>query len=270
MITPKKFFSLQPDLRLRKLLRLFRSHELALRKDPQGQATEIIAIIEYGLQHQLWMGTLAHHAEDKLLPLLVQLTSEPDNAFVVQRMVLMLSALCHEEAAEWDLEPLARRLLGKAPGLMVFAEDLRSPFNIGSVFRTAEVFGFSRVLLSTACAGVTNPRLLRSAMGSTERIKWQQCELESFLEQTKLPVFALELGGTPIHDFEFPQCGVLIIGSEELGISPQRLTMAQASAGIASIPCYGSKASLNVATSFGIIAHAWTQSVMHSSLCSPA
>ncbi|MDR0324082.1 MAG: hypothetical protein LBI12_06525, partial [Treponema sp.] len=81
-------------------------------------------------------------------------------------------------------------------------------------------------------------------------------------EETNLfpfPVFALETGGTPIGEFPFPRNGLLITGSEELGVSPRALAAAEASLGRVSIPCYGAKASLNVSVAFGIALNMWVQ-----------
>ena len=71
------------------------------------------------------------------------------------------------------------------------------------------------------------------------------------------PVFALETGGVPLADFPFPRRGILIAGSEELGVSPRALAAADASAGRVSIQSYGAKASLNVSVAFGIAVEKW-------------
>ena len=71
-----------------------------------------------------------------------------------------------------------------------------------------------------------------------------------------LPCFVLETGGTDIEDFIFPKEGIVIIGSEELGVSPEALSYAQY--GRVSIPMTGIKASLNVGVAFGILMYAWT------------
>jgi TrmH family RNA methyltransferase len=83
-------------------------------------------------------------------------------------------------------------------------------------------------------------------------------------EGSKLPypVFALETGGIPLAEFPFPRQGLLIAGSEELGISPQAMAVADASLGRVSIPCYGAKGSLNVSVAFGIVMQAWAESRM--------
>ena len=77
-----------------------------------------------------------------------------------------------------------------------------------------------------------------------------------------VPVFALETGGIPLAEFPFPQQGLLIAGSEELGVSPRALAAADASLGRVSIPCYGAKGSLNVSVAFGIVMQGWAQAII--------
>ena len=140
------------------------------------------------------------------------------------------------------------------PGIFAYAEDIRSPFNLGSVFRTAEAFGAERLFISPLCVPPEHPRALRSAMGCVDFIPWERRALEDLPEN--VPVFALETGGTPIEEFDFPERGMVIIGSEELGISPEGL--ARATYGRVSIPMKGIKASLNVGVAFGILMQFWT------------
>ena len=140
------------------------------------------------------------------------------------------------------------------PGIYVYAEDIRAPFNLGSIFRTAEAFGTEKLFLSAGCVSPEQPRAQRSAMGCTRFLPWEYRTLETL--PAGVPVFALETGGTPITSFLFPQQGVVLLGSEELGLSAEALK--KASAGIVSIPMKGIKASLNVAVAFGILMQYWT------------
>jgi len=140
--------------------------------------------------------------------------------------------------------------------MRVYLEDLRSPFNVGSIFRTAEALGFEEVILSPECADPLHPRAQRSAMGTIERMPWRRVTLSTLatqLEQTE--IFALEVGGVPLDEFQFPQSGVMVLGSEELGISRQ--AMEYCTAGCVEIPLVGTKASLNVAIAFGIAGFSW-------------
>ena len=143
------------------------------------------------------------------------------------------------------------------PGVYVYAEDIRAPFNLGSIFRTAEAFGAEKLLLSEGCVSPEQPRAQRSAMGCPHFLPWEYCSLESL--PAGLPVFALETGGTPITSFSFPKHGIVLLGSEELGLSAEALK--RVSAGIVSIPMKGIKASLNVAVAFGILMQYWIASL---------
>lgn len=149
------------------------------------------------------------------------------------------------------------------PGLFVYAEDIRSPFNVGSIFRTAEAFGAEKVILSPFCASPEHPRAKRSSMGTIDIIPWEQKKLEIWLKEYShdgektIPVIALETGGTDINNFVFPERGIVVLGSEELGIQPETLKMA--TGGRVSIPLSGAKASLNVGVAFGILMEKWTE-----------
>ncbi len=147
-------------------------------------------------------------------------------------------------------------------GVSVYAEDIRSPFNIGSIFRTAEAMGAENVFVSPLCVPPDHPKAVRSGMGCIETLGWQKKsldELEEYSKENNIPIFVLETGGTPIEDFNFPKEGICIIGSEELGVSPQALK--KASYGRVSIPMKGLKASLNVGVAFGILMQKWVENL---------
>ncbi len=142
-------------------------------------------------------------------------------------------------------------------GLYVYAEDIRAPFNLGSIFRTAEAFGIEKIFLSESCVSPAHSRAKRSAMGCVDYLPWEWCTLENL--PANMPVFALETGGTPIENFDFPKNGIVLIGSEELGLSKEALEKASADAGIVSISMKGIKASLNVSVACGILLQWWTR-----------
>lgn len=167
--------------------------------------------------------------------------------------------------AEWDLVIAPHKNLPGQdgtvqkrdfyPGLAVYAEDIRSPFNIGSIFRTAEGMGAEKVYISPFCVDPNHPRAIRSGMGCIETMGWEQVSLDQLPKD--IPVFALETGGTDINEFKFPKEGICIIGSEELGVSPEALK--RATYGTVTIPMKGLKASLNVGVAFGILMQKWVE-----------
>jgi TrmH family RNA methyltransferase len=166
------------------------------------------------------------------------------------------------EPSEWDLlQPdgeLDRSNVRIRP-ITVYLEDLRSPFNVGSIFRTAEAFGVSRLVLSPRTPLPTHPRAERTARGAGRAVPWEVRELADL--DSPGGIFALELGGRDIGTFPFPPTGMVLVGSEELGLSPEALRLAEASLGRVSVPLAGAKRSLNVSVAFGILMHRWYEAL---------
>jgi TrmH family RNA methyltransferase len=137
----------------------------------------------------------------------------------------------------------------------VYIDDLRSPYNLGSIFRSADAFGISKIILSPDSPDPVHPRCRRTSMGTWNKIPWQRDHLKVL--QDRKNVFCLEIGGTPIDQFSFPPSGTVIIGNEEYGISRQGLAIAEKSKGVVSIPMGGFKTSLNVSASFAVLMSWW-------------
>jgi TrmH family RNA methyltransferase len=168
--------------------------------------------------------------------------------------------------ADWDFIDSAGRLDPAKricfPFMEAYLEDVRSPFNIGALFRAAESFGAAKIWLSPFCADPSHIRAERTAMGCIDILPWERLSTTDELAKKKeegFSLFALETGGEPLNMFQFPHKGILICGSEELGVSPAALILACSSAGIVTIPTYGAKGSLNVSVAFGIAMHAWAE-----------
>jgi len=196
----------------------------------------------------------------------------PDDTACLRRALNDVKHLLLNETgrsqADWDftagdgeLDPAKRQIFD---GMWVYFEDIRSPFNVGAMFRTAESFGIEKIILSPFCADPRHRRAQRTAMGCIDIVPWERRNLFAPEETPQLscPVFALETGGVPIDEFPFPRKGLLIAGSEELGVSPRALAAADASLGRVSIPCLGAKASLNVSVAFGIALQKWGQALL--------
>lgn len=168
--------------------------------------------------------------------------------------------------ADWDLRDREGLDAGARTILpfTVYLDRIRSPFNVGSVFRTADSFGVEQIILAEGTASPEHPRAKRTARGCEQSVRWHWAHDSALPSQFPEPVFALELGGTPIEDFSFPARGTVILGSEELGVSPQAAEIARSSLGFVTIPLAGTKGSLNVSVAFGILMQHWYQAVAAS------
>ena len=269
MIEPSKLFQLDGGQKRRKLALTFG----ALERDIAGIAEKGTEYNFKAMQRSEYTKKLAEILlKDPKLPpqaateLKSLLSENPfDELRVCNYARNQLLAIIGTFPAEWDLviAPHAlptdeNGLVRKRdffPGVCVYAEDIRSPFNIGSIFRTAEGLGAEKVYISPNCVDPMQQRSMRSGMGCVETRGFSRISVDSLPSET--PVLALETGGTPINDFKFPRQGICIIGSEELGVSPQALK--KATYGTVTIPMKGLKASLNVGVAFGILMHKWIE-----------
>lgn len=264
MINPNKFPQLEKGQKRRKLALCFG----ALERDILGIAEancsynitsmSRVDYIKHLLQILLTDPGLTQEAITQIQNELQAVPFDEHRACNIARNILL--ALIGTFPAEWDLviAPHEKeRQRHFFPGLCVYAEDIRSPFNLGSIFRTAEALGAEKVYISPNCVSPDHPRALRSGMGCIDNISWERKSLDELSDDK--PIFLLETGGTPIADFNFPKKGICIIGSEELGVSPQAIEKARY--GCVTIPMYGAKASLNVGVAFGILMQAWVSSL---------
>ena len=182
-------------------------------------------------------------------------------AFWLEDMSQSLLARLGAEPSDWDfrddqgnLDSSVRVVQDK----VLVLDRLRSPYNVGAIFRSAEAFGVSRIILVEGTASPEHVRALRTSRGTTAVIPWSfmsEADVVSFLGgYDPRDVIALELGGTSINEFSFPERGVAVLGSEEFGISPAVLSCCGSRV---SIPMGGAKGSLNVSVAAGILLQRW-------------
>ena len=254
MIALHKLSTLTPAHRLRKAALELRAQEESLRGGDRIDSRYARGLLDL-LARDESVPPVVRADLDRLAGLL-----DRDPARALNEARHQMLRLTGRDAADWDLldsgllSPGARRVL---PGFRVYLEDVRSPFNVGSVFRSAEAFGVEELLLSPFCADPGHPRAERSAMGTTKIVPWRRASLEDL--EGLGPLAALELGGEPLDSFRFPERGILAVGSEELGLSPELLSRCALRV---SIPMGGAKASLNLGVAFGIAARAWYASFL--------
>ncbi|MCH9811942.1 hypothetical protein K0U07_04160 [bacterium] len=133
----------------------------------------------------------------------------------------------------------------------IYLEDLRSMHNIGAILRSNEAFRLGKIYLSKELPTSALEKIRKTAMGA-EKI----CPLHIKNDITKLkrPLIAIETAenGSTTDSFVFPTKCTLLFGNEKRGLSKEVLSFADE---IVSIPLFGNKNSLNVATAFAIIAN---------------
>jgi tRNA G18 (ribose-2'-O)-methylase SpoU len=128
-------------------------------------------------------------------------------------------------------------------------DNLRSSFNVGSLFRTAEALGVSKIHLCGYTATPDNSKTAKSALGTDNWVEWKYwestAECLNFLKSTGFKTYAFETEATALTLEEVPidSAVALILGNEKYGLSAPILKQADY---ITKISLIGKKNSLNV------------------------
>ena len=149
---------------------------------------------------------------------------------------------------------------GKLPesGLVLVLDNIRSAHNVGSAFRTSDAFKVDRVLLCGICACPPSAEIHKSALGAEDSVPWEH------YDDTLAAIEALRADGFTIVSVEqteravqlqnfVPEPGrryALVFGNEVDGVQQ---SVVDASDFCLEIPQFGTKHSLNVSVSVGVI-----------------
>ena len=138
----------------------------------------------------------------------------------------------------------------------VMLDNLRSAFNVGSIFRTADAGAAAHLHLCGMTAHPPHKKLEKTALGAFDYVPWTYYERNrdcvDALKEQHIPVVAIETtdDAVPYTQFSFPQPVAIVFGNEENGVNERVLRRCDA---VVQIPMAGYKKSMNVATAFGII-----------------
>ncbi len=122
--------------------------------------------------------------------------------------------------------------------LVLALDDIRDPGNLGTIIRIADWFGIGLVLCSESCVDTYNPKVVQATMGSIARVKVVRCNLAEALSTLSgsttpsgsptpsgciggFPVYGAFLEGDPLFSQTLSHHGVIVIGNESHGISPE-------------------------------------------------
>lgn len=139
----------------------------------------------------------------------------------------------------------------------VVLDNVRSTLNVGSVFRTADAFRCKQVIL-TGVTPTPNKIMNKTALGATESVEWiHEGEIVSALKNLKskgVALFAVEQveNSSSLLSWQKPvkQEVAFIFGNEVTGVSNEALALCD---GFIEIPQFGTKHSLNIAVSTGVV-----------------
>ena len=141
--------------------------------------------------------------------------------------------------------------------IIIILDDIRSLNNIGSVFRTADAFLIEKIYLCGITATPPNKEIHKTALGATDTVEWEYVEnigeLLRKLASENIAIYAIEQveNAIMLQNFE-PQNNrsALVFGNEVFGVSQKAIELCD---GCIEIPQLGTKHSLNISVSAGIV-----------------
>jgi tRNA G18 (ribose-2'-O)-methylase SpoU len=148
----------------------------------------------------------------------------------------------------------------------IVLDNIRSVFNVGSIFRSADGAGYvEKIYLCGITADIDNPKLEKTALGATEMIPSQHYDTtEEALEEIngmKIPIYGIEIGkdSENFQKVKYPKELAILFGHEKKGI-PDIILQKYTDKKIM-IPMRGMKESLNVANCATTILYEITRSL---------
>lgn len=142
--------------------------------------------------------------------------------------------------------------------LIIVMDDIRSLHNIGSVFRTADAFLIEKIYLCGITATPPHKEIQKTALGATETVAWEHnknvLDVIKQLQSENVTVLAIEQVEQAYLLDEFvvdaDKKYALVFGNEVYGVSQEAVALCD---GCIEIPQLGTKHSLNIAVSAGIV-----------------
>jgi tRNA G18 (ribose-2'-O)-methylase SpoU len=143
-------------------------------------------------------------------------------------------------------------------GIVVVLDNVRSAHNVGSAFRTADSFKIDKVWLCGICAVPPSAEIHKSALGAEDSVEWEHVNdtmeaIRTLKAEGYTIVSAEQTVGSVMLDEFVPEKGkryAVVFGNEVAGVSQE---VVDASDFSLEIPQFGTKHSLNVSVSVGVI-----------------
>ncbi len=145
----------------------------------------------------------------------------------------------------------------KSP-IIVVLENIRSAYNVGSVFRTSDAFIVGAIYIVGYTAQPPHKEIKKTALGAEESVQWKHfatsAEAIADLRENGYNVYAVEqtVGSFKLNaiGFEMEEKIAIIFGNEKAGVEQSTIALCD---GCIEIPQLGMKHSLNIATAAGVV-----------------
>lgn len=149
--------------------------------------------------------------------------------------------------------------MAPARALCLALDEIQDPGNLGTIIRLADWFGIEDVFCSPGTADVYNPKAVQATMGALARVRVHYLSLTDLLHELNasgkdIPVYGTFLEGETIYDLPLSRSGLIVMGNEGSGVSPEVAALVTRKLYIPNYPAdRNTSESLNVAIATSII-----------------
>ncbi len=162
------------------------------------------------------------------------------------------------DGAKYRGQAAIQKTDGRQLSNYILVHNIRSAYNVGSFFRTADGVGHCRLMISGYSARPPHKGVVKTALGAELVVPWESIrQAGPWLRRMKkagYEILALEQSPTSVDLFSYRprKPWILILGNELRGVTPAMLRLAEVTL---EIPMRGQKESLNVASAMAIAAY---------------
>jgi len=159
----------------------------------------------------------------------------------------------NEELGRLSLEEFKQAEKNK---IIIVLDNVRSLHNVGSVFRTADAFLIEEIFLCGVTGTPPNKEMEKTALGATDSVKWKHFkstfEAINALKEKSYRIYAVEQAekSIPLNKFYAEEKMALVFGNEVYGVEQEIVDVCDS---VIEIPQLGTKHSLNIAVSVGVV-----------------
>lgn len=116
----------------------------------------------------------------------------------------------------WQFDPAEA-----SRNLVLALDTIQDPGNLGTIVRIADWFGIHDIICTRETVDLFNPKTVQATMGALSRVRVHYLDLPATLRSLDCPVYGTFLGGENIYSAGLSNSGVIVVGNEGKGISPE-------------------------------------------------
>ena len=183
-----------------------------------AEGTKLVSDLVTAFRCSMLVGTPDWFRQNKTIPALETIEVSNDELKKISSLKSPqgVLAIFEKPAYEVNIQELSQKL-------SLALDEVQDPGNLGTIIRIADWFGISDIFCSENSADTFNSKTVQASMGALARVRVHTVGLEDFLNEwkSKIPVYGTFMNGENIYSKTLTPNGIIVMGNEGNGISPE-------------------------------------------------